>query len=209
MTIALVVGPQLAATPSVCMVQRSTRSTNVTTTNNPTATNVNFELTNRPDFSRGMDLAIIQPVTSLRTVTNDDIARIIPNDLNPTNDGGNVATQILDHSLSNFFNSDAVKRSDFGRTAHQVEKSMESEAGFGGNETGSIRHTFKFAMKAAQAKAQVEYSGLTNAQLSYQAAQGTTNLEIHEDLGAATKVVFNHINAPDDRRDTVSLRWNW
>jgi hypothetical protein len=161
------------------------------------------------DYSRGLDATAIQPVESLRDVRSEDIALIIPADLRPTSNGGTIAAQILDHSLSSFFNSSAVKHSDLGRTAHQVEKKMEGEASFGGNAEGSVKHNFKFGMKAAQAKAQLEYTGITNAQLSYQLAQSTMNFEVSEKLAPTTRLVFNHIAKPGDITDMVSMRWVW
>lgn len=162
------------------------------------------------NFEKGLDVSVIQPIESLRTIKSEDVAMMIPHrDLTTGADGSLVATRILDHSLSNFFNSPAVRNSDFGKTAHTVEKSMESEAAFGGSEEGSVQHKLKFAMKAIETKAQLEYSGVTNAQLSYNIAQSKMDLEVHEQVASNTRVVFNHIDQPDDRRETLSLRWAW
>jgi hypothetical protein len=64
-------------------------------------------------------------------------------------------------------------------------------------------------MRAAQAKAQLEYTGITNAQLSYQLAQSTMNFEVSEKLAPTTRLVFNHIAKPGDITDMVSMRWVW
>lgn len=168
-------------------------------------------LKRRIDFSRGIDATTIQPVESLRTLRTEDISKIIPaKNLTPTNDGGLVATQILDHSLSNWFNSDAVRNSSLGRTAHQLEEKMEGDLSFGGAQPDSVQHSFKFSMKATQTRADLEYKGITKAQVTYFIAQSATNVEIREDIDfLGTELVFNHITSPDDTRRTVSVRWDW
>lgn len=162
------------------------------------------------DFSKGFDLAAIQPVESLAAPSSNDIARIIPSNMAPTTDGGMVATQILDHSISTWFNSDSVRNSSLGRTAHQIEKTMENDISFGGSKPESIKHSLKFSMKATQTRADVEYTGLTNAQITYFIAQEKTNFELREPVRAlGTQVVYNNIATRDERRQTVSLRWDW
>jgi hypothetical protein len=175
-----------------------------------TSRTLSFYLSAR-DFSRGFDLALIKPIESTRTIRMEDVSKVIPfHEMRSSNDGGYVASQILDHSLSNFFNSPTVRNSDLGRTAHQVEKSMEGDVAFGGTEPESIKHAFKFAMRATQTRAQVEYTGLTNAQLTYNVFQARLNLEVREPMKALnTQVVYNHITQPGDQIDMVSLRWAW
>lgn len=195
-SISMLIGMQLGAVPARSAIPNHVRTWMV--------------LTPVRNFSKGLNALAIQPVASLRTVTEADVEKIIPHrELAAGSSGALVATQILDHSLSSFFNSPEVRNSDFGKTAKEVEQSMEGEAAFGGEEKGSTRHVFKFAMRAAQAKAELEYSGLTNAQLSYIVSQSKMNLEVHEDLSLGTKVVFNHIDSPGDRTDMLSVRWKW
>jgi hypothetical protein len=162
------------------------------------------------DFSKGINISLVEPIRSLNITKSEDIAMMIPSDMAPSSNFGSVSTQIIDRSLTSFFNSPVIRNSDIGRTAHQVEKSMESNVDFGGQTPNSIKHSFKFAMKAAQTRAQVEYTGITNAQLSYQIAGSTLDLEVREPVAAiGTQVVYNHIDKPNDRSDVVSLRWDW
>lgn len=163
------------------------------------------------DFSRGLDASAIQPIGSLREMNSGDISMIIPaSDLQPTSDGSKVAVKIIDHSLSNFFNSPAVRTSDLGRTAVRVEKHMESDIALGGGSPHSIQHNVKFAMRPTQTRAIIEYTGVTNAQLTYNAASSIVDLEVKERIAAfSTDFVYNHINMPSDTRNTVSLRWIW
>ncbi len=168
-------------------------------------------LKRRIDFSHGIDASSIQPVESPRALRTEDISKIIPaNDLQPTNDGGLVATKILSHSLANWLNSEAVRNSSIGQAAHQLDEKLEGDLSFKGNEPNAIRHSLKFSMKAAQTRADLEYTGITKAQVSYFIAQATTNVEIREEIEfLGSEFVFNHHTSPTDTRRTVSLRWNW
>lgn len=170
----------------------------------------NFTFLRTTDFSRGVDFGVIQPVASDRETTAKDISKIIPSNMKPSSDGGLVASQILDHSLSNWFNSEAVKNSSVGRTAHQIEKSMTGDVSFGGTRKNSIKHNLKFAMKATQTQALLEYSGLTNAQLTYFIVQEKTDVELRENVRALkTQVVFNQTSSRSNSQKMLSLRWNW
>lgn len=161
------------------------------------------------DYSHGLNITAIQPIDSLRDLDYASVQKIIPDDMTPTSDGGMVATQILDRSLTSFFNSAEVRRSDIGRTATRVERTLESDIALGGTKPESIKHSFKFAMRATQTKALVEYTGITNAQLVYHIGQDKLNFEVHESLAGSTQVVFNHITTPGDSTDILSMRWQW
>ena len=162
------------------------------------------------DFSRGFDAATVQPIPSLRSTSREDVSRIIPSNMSPTSNGTLVATQIIDHSLSNWFNSESVRHSTFGRTATQIEKSMEGDLSFGGKEPKSIKHSLRFSMRATQTRADIEYTGLTNAQITYFILQEKTDFEIREPMPLLnTQLVYNHIAAKNDRVQMVSLRWKW
>lgn len=194
LSIGCLLGAQIAAVPALSAIPRESRQ---------------WMFTNKPDFSKGMNASVIQPVESLRDFKSDDIARMIPRDLTPSSDGLQVAARILDHSVSNFLNSEAVRNSQIGRTALEVEQTMDGNIAIGGDEPDSIKHSFKFKMRASQTKAKIEYTGLTNAELSYQIAQERFNFEIHENIGERSQLVFNHMTSSDDQVDTLSLRWVW
>jgi hypothetical protein len=161
------------------------------------------------DFSRGFNMATIEPVESLRNIRSSDIGLLIPvNELKPESDGSTIALQILDHSVSNFFKS--MQKSDLGRSVKLVEKSVETEISLGGAEPDSTRHSIKVAMRAAQSKAFIRYSGVTNATVSYRILQSALDLEIREPLPIfKTDLVYNHIATRDDTRDLLSLSWAW
>lgn len=169
-----------------------------------------YEFKPQLDFSKGFDATSIQPVESKRVTRSEDVSKIIPANMPETTNGGLVAARILDHSLSNWFNSEAVRNSSFGRTAHEVEKSMEGDVAFGGKKPDSVKHQFKFSMRAAETRADLEYTGLTKAQFTYFIMQDKTNLEFREPVKALnTQLVYNHVATRSESRQIVSVRWDW
>jgi hypothetical protein len=160
---------------------------------------------NISDFSRGIDFRTIDRVETIGT----DYSLILPSSLSPVTDGGQVAAQVLDHSVSSFFKQETIRNTAFGRAAVTVEEKMKAEVALGGDEPDSTQHNIKFQMKASQTKASMEYRGLTNADLSYSVAARSTDLEIFEPLSQDSKLVYSHSNRPDEKRDMISLRLNW
>lgn len=157
------------------------------------------------DFSRGIDARNVNRVQELGL----DYGMIIPSKLSPVSDVGGVSSQLLDHSVTAFFNHGIVKNSFVGRAAETVEKKMKAEVAIGGDEPDSISHNIKFQMKASETKAVMEYRGLTNADLSYSIGGRKTNLEIYEKISDGSNLVYTHSDEPSDRRDVLSLRMHW
>lgn len=157
------------------------------------------------DFSRGIDLRGVDRVREIAP----DYSLIIPSSLNPVSDIGGVSAQILDHSVTAFFNRSEIKNSFVGRAAETVEKKMKAEVAIGGEEPDSIQHNIKFQMKASETKASMEYRGLTNADLSYSIGSRKTNFEVFEKITDGSNLVYTHSDEPSDRRDMLSLRMHW
>ena len=161
-------------------------------------------------FDKGADYSIILPVAPEGDIGAKDVGRVIPQTMQPTNDQGKIAAQIVDRSMNSYFDSADFKNSGIGRQTKSVEKKMQQNVAFGGGDDPmATRHVFKFQMKATDQKAMVDYTGFFNAELSYQAGIQTTNLEVFEDLAARTKVVLAHLATPTDTRNVVSLRYNF
>jgi hypothetical protein len=168
-----------------------------------------FKLSPRFDFSKGINASAIQPVQQ-NQLRSEDVAKVIPSNMAPTNNSGLVAGRIIDQSVSTWFNSDAVRATSFGRTAHGIEKSLQGDVKLGGSSPQSIQHKLRFQVKAAQTQAQVLYSGLTNAKFTYFLTQNKSDLELSEPMPVLnTNVVYNHTTTPDDRREMLSLRWKF
>jgi len=162
-------------------------------------------VTDASDFSRGLDARSVNPVQS----RGIDYSKILPASLSPVANGEDVAAQIFDHSVSNFFNQEHIRNTSIGRAAKSVEETMKAEVALGGDEPESTQHNLKFQMKATQTKASMEYRGITNAELSYSVTSRSTDLEIFEPLGENSRLVYHHSTRPDEKRDVLSLRLNF
>lgn len=163
-------------------------------------------VTDASDFSRGLDARAVDRIESKGV----DFSKILPASLAPVTDGGDVAAQILDHSVSNFFKQEHIRNTSFGRAAKTVEETMKAEVDLGGGEEpDSTQHNLKFQMKATQTKASMEYRGFTNADLSYSVTNRSTDLEIYEPIGESSRLVYHHSARPDEKRDVLSIRLNF
>ncbi len=173
-----------------------------------------------PRHDRGVDLDLSLVTTSCSgagidfsriaqifpdSLSTQDVSMVIPTDIPATATGGQVASHIADKSMQSYFNSESFKSTNLGKTSHSVEKSIQQDVTIGGSSPDSIQHNFKFDMQAAQQTARINYSGYTNAQLSYKASGQELNFEVYRNLAKNMKLAYNHINSPNDQRDVVSL----
>jgi hypothetical protein len=196
-TIALIV-TELVASTGACMIQPLAR------------TPQSFVFSREPDFSRGMDASVIHPMATLNGIRYEDVAMFIPKDLATNSNSSNVSGHILDHSISSIFNSQAVRNSDLGRSAHKIEHNMQGGVSMSGSGDRAINHAIHFAMVPSQGRAQIVYSGLTDAQISYQAVSAKLDFEVREAVAmVGTDLVYNHIAQNGDRTDMLSMRWKW
>jgi hypothetical protein len=169
-----------------------------------------MEFNPRPDdYSRGLDASLIHPIESANGIKYADVQKMIPTDLDPNNQSS-VGQRIFDTSLKSAIDSDVFRKSSVGQTATNVEKSMQANISVSSREPNSIKHEFKLAADPMQAQARINYSGVTNAQLSYHATESKMDFEWREPVAMiSTDVVYNHVNTPSDRKDLMSLRWSW
>ena len=151
-----------------------------------------------------MDYSKIVPMESLRGMKQEDVARWIPTDMQNSDDGGRVFGKILSRGLQNYFNSPEMKNSGIMRTAQSVQDAVAQDISIGGAD-GGIKHSFKFKLQAEKSQALLAYSGLANAQLSYNVSASELKFEVRESLAANTDLVLSHINGLKDRRETVSV----
>lgn len=157
------------------------------------------------DFSKGLNFSEVHRVTEEST----DLKNVLPQNLAHSNDAEGIATQVINHGLSQFFNGDMMKSTALGKAAKSVEKSMKTDVAIGGKEPNAIQHKIQFQVNAPAAQAFVQYSGLTNATLRYNIARQSTEVELSEPLAGAATMVFSHNSGPAERRDVLSIRLPW
>lgn len=164
----------------------------------------------KPDFTKGFNIAAVQPVMSPNEIKSEDVSQLIPHDMQPGNDASQVASRILDRSLNSWMNSPMMKGSSLVKTAKSFENTMGSNVSVGGDDPEQTKHSIQFNVRAEQARAFVKYEGITNAQLSYQVGSDRVDLEVREPMTLLeTDLVYNHTNSRADSRDIVSVRWIW
>jgi hypothetical protein len=137
-----------------------------------------------------------------------DVSQVLPSDLTPTNDSNLVFSKIADRSLSSFFNSEQLRATPIGRTATQVEQKMKQDISIKANK---IEHKFTFQIQAFQTIAKIDYRGLTNASLKYQASNSTMGLEVFDRLPRTKNkdLVISHVANNTERISSLSVRWGF
>ncbi len=160
-----------------------------------------------------LNIANTKPVTlqisqDIGKITQKDVEKIIPMDLQQTNDLNRVATQIADHSLQTWFNSAEVQGSVFGQTANSVQKKMATNITLKSNAPRAIEHKFCLQVLALQAMAKVQYTGWLNAVFNYDAKAAESMVEFSEKV--FNKDLFvNHTSSSRGNISSVGIKWGW
>ena len=136
-------------------------------------------------------------------------ADYIPTNLHDSDDGHYVLNAIADRSVSTFIRQQKEMGTALGRTTANVEKTMKQEVILGSPEKDKIQHKFNFEVQAFQSKAQVKYTGLADAAISYRARESTLAFEVFEKLPHTQEVVLSHEVRPDQQVSSLNMRWAW
>lgn len=144
--------------------------------------------------------------------TQADIGKVIPTDMQDSNDQNAVANRIGDHAIQNWLNSPVMRNSSVGRTAHQVQDAMKTEVVVqGGSSSGkaSIDHKFSFQVLALQASSRLKYTGWLNAQVNFDSRARETIFEVTEKVWDDKDFVISHTANQVQDLSSVGLRWSW
>ncbi len=152
---------------------------------------------------------ILIPKASSNGWTQEDIGKVIPTDLQNSNDAGFVATRIGDHAFQAWFKSDAVKNSPVGRTAETVQETLKTEVAIKSDDKDAVEHKFSFQVLALQAISKIKYSGWLNAAVDYDGRSNEAKLEISEKLWNDKDFIISHTAKAEQGLSAVGLRWNW
>lgn len=141
-------------------------------------------------------------------ITSQDVEKIIPTDLEATNDMNKVASKIADRSLQTWFNSAAVKNSAIGRTAASVQDTMSTDITLKSDEPQAVEHRFSMQLLALQAMAKLQYTGWLRAVFNYDAKAAASMVELSDKI--FNKDLFlNHTNSSKETISTVGIKWGW
>lgn len=154
-----------------------------------------------------IDLKSINPIQEQKKITNDDVAAVIPLNLQPGQSQQDVGLRVVDHTLNRFTQGDYFRNSEFGKAASGVEKAMKTEVHFGNPQENEIQHSFNMQIQAFEQKAFLKYTGYTDIRVTYLMYNSDLNLELYENLGGSTELVVTH--TMHDQLSKAQLRWSW
>ena len=141
-------------------------------------------------------------------ITQKDVEKIIPTDMQQTNDLNMVASRIADRSLQVWFNSAQVQGSVLGQTATSVQKKMSTDITVKSDEPQAVEHKFSVQLLALQAMAKLQYTGWLNAVFNYDAKAAASMVEFSDKI--FNKDLFvNHTTSSKGDVSTVGIKWGW
>jgi hypothetical protein len=173
------------------------------------------------------------------TITKRDVAEIMPKNFiqnNPTRAGladrpvvsqPLVGLQIQDQNMRNeqavnqlvqntankIMKSEIVKDSFLMKTARTVEKSTKMDVAIKqkglSNPNQEIEHKFKIDVQALQGSAKIQYSGLVDSRIEYQAMNSTFTVSLEEKLSNNSKIALTHLNDREQTRQLLQYQLNW
>jgi hypothetical protein len=130
-----------------------------------------------------------------------DAAKMIPTDMQASENQNEVFGKVADQSLSSWFNSDAMRATTLGRAATTVEKELQQEVVI--QTKNSVQHKFNFNVQAFQALAQIQYEGFFHSALRYKLAQAKFDLEISQQMFGNKELLLNTTGDASE----VAVRW--
>jgi hypothetical protein len=153
----------------------------------------------------------IKPVKMPDFITSDDVARIIPTNLQPgTKDEDLILGRIMDHAVNTFVQGDYFRNTEIGKAAGKMDQVLKTEVSLGASETedGEVvtEHKLSFQFLAFEQKAYLSYSGFTNFRMTYFGSQGL-DLSLNQAISETTTLVLSHTT--QDALSRVNMLWAW
>jgi hypothetical protein len=130
-----------------------------------------------------------------------DAAKLIPQDLKPSEDQNDVFSKVADRGLTSWFNSDEMRATSLGKAAKTVEQELQQEVILQTEDL--VQHKFNFNVQAFQALAQIQYKGFFNSALRYNLAQSKFDLEVSRQMFGDKELL---LSANSDLSQ-VAVRW--
>jgi hypothetical protein len=133
----------------------------------------------------------------------------IPMDMSPTNQSDLVLTRIADQSLATMLRSAAWRESSLGRAADEAQTKMKAEIRMVSKSPKVKEHRMDMQLKAFQNQAEIRYTGVTEAILSYDVKSSKTQLEVVEKMSGTTELVLGYESMPSTQLSRMVIRWPW
>jgi hypothetical protein len=154
-----------------------------------------------------INLQSVNPIEPAGKIDQHDVAAIIPMNLQPGQTDKEVGIRVVDHSLNTFTQGDYFRNTELGKAASGVENAMKTEVHFGDSENTEVQHSLNMQIQAFEQKAFLKYSGFMDVRVTYLMYNSDVNLEIYENLGGTTELVFTH--DLHEQLSKAQVRWTW
>ncbi len=145
--------------------------------------------------------------------TYSDYVRVVPSDIQSSQNPVYVVTKFGDQALQNFLNSPQVQSSSVGRTASTVQNAMKADVSLGGTKSPEnpqgVDHKLSLQYMALQAQTRVKYSGWTTATFNHDAKARQSDIEISEKIFKNKDLVLSQSKNETEVRNSVGVRWSW
>lgn len=161
-----------------------------------------------PPEQKNLDIYEVSPVTPQPTITEIQVAAIVPTDIPAGATNGTVGKMVMDQALKSALKSDFVRSSSVAHTADTIKDGLNTEVAIGGDPTDptAIKHKFKVKIDPIQERAKLQYTGYVDASASYD--KGAAVVEIHEHFDMYTLNISHTSNQTEDL-SLVQLQWAW
>lgn len=146
-----------------------------------------------------------------QSMSSKDVQKVIPLDMRPTGDFGDVAERVGDRAFQSWLKSPSIQNTSLGRTAHQVEQTMKAEVSLTdpSMDEQSVHHKVGFSVLALQAVARMTYTGWVNAELNHDMRSRATLFQITEKVWSDKQIVLSHTANQIQDTSSVGLRWSF
>lgn len=142
-------------------------------------------------------------------MTKEDVAKVVPLDMEAGCSAGTVLTRIADRGISLWFNSAAMKQTRLGQIAEETQEKLKTDVVMAPTEKGGVSHKFSFRVEALQALAKLEYEGWMRAGINYDAKDSATNIHIKENVFHNKELIVSHKGNHTEALSMVALGWSW
>ncbi|MEM7646085.1 MAG: hypothetical protein AAF203_04175 [Pseudomonadota bacterium] len=122
-----------------------------------------------------------------------------------------AVNQIVQNTANKIMKSEIIKDSFLMKTARTVEQTTKMDVAI--KQTNSrnqeIEHKFKVDVQALQGSAKIQYTGLVDSRIEYQAANSTFVVSLEEKLSSNSKIALSHLNDREQTRQLLQYQLNW
>lgn len=142
-------------------------------------------------------------------ITKEDVAKIIPLDIQSNESTGSVMSRIADRGFNMWFNSPVIKNSLLGRAVEETQEKLKTDVVVPAATPRGVSHKFSFRVEAFQALAKVEYSGWVKAAVNYDAKASATDIQFKDKVMNNKDLVVSHKANKEQGLSMIGLAWSW